>query len=193
MLGRQTQRRSVSVAGCPTGSDAKRFINEVIETVELDFNEIRELLAVLGQSDISELTLKSEDFELTVRKSTSVGYTVMPVASTADAAIAPAPMTPPPAAPSAPAPPSPAPAADTNWVEITSPMVGTFYRSPAPDEAPFVEVGDRIRNGQVVCILEAMKLMNELEAEVSGEIIEILVDNTDPVEYGQPLMRVRPD
>lgn len=71
-------------------------------------------------------------------------------------------------------------------------MVGTFYRAPAPDEAPFVEVGDRVRNGQTVCIIEAMKLMNELEAEVSGEIIEILVSNGEPIEYGQVLMRVNP-
>ena len=71
-------------------------------------------------------------------------------------------------------------------------MVGTFYRAPAPGEAPFVEVGHRIDVGQTVCILEAMKLMNELEAEVSGEVVEILVDNGTPVEFGQVLMRVRP-
>jgi biotin carboxyl carrier protein/tetratricopeptide (TPR) repeat protein len=79
-----------------------------------------------------------------------------------------------------------------NQVKITSPMVGQFYRSPAPDEPPFVDVGDRIQTGQTVCIIEAMKLMNELEAEVSGEIVEILVQNSQPVEFGQPLMRVRP-
>jgi acetyl-CoA carboxylase biotin carboxyl carrier protein len=71
-------------------------------------------------------------------------------------------------------------------------MVGTFYRAPAPDEPPFVDVGDRIRIGQTVCIIEAMKLMNELEAEVAGEIVEILVSNGQPVEYGQVLMRVNP-
>ena len=75
--------------------------------------------------------------------------------------------------------------------DITSPMVGTFYRSPAPDEASFVEVGDRIQAGQTVCIIEAMKLMNELEAEISGEIVDILVENAEPIEFGQPLMRVR--
>lgn len=72
-------------------------------------------------------------------------------------------------------------------------MVGTFYRAPAPGEAPFVEVGDRVRVGQSVCIIEAMKLMNEIEAEVSGQVMEILVQNGQPVEYGQPLMRVNPD
>jgi acetyl-CoA carboxylase biotin carboxyl carrier protein len=161
--------------------------------VELDFNEIRELLAVLSQSDISELTIKSEDFELTVRKDAPVGY------ATAPAATVPAPAAPaaaPPPAPAAPVPeaaqtPAPAPS-DRNLVDITSPMVGTFYRSPAPEEPPFVDVGDRIRTGQVVCILEAMKLMNELEAEVAGEVVEILVENAEPVEYGQVLMRVKP-
>ncbi len=71
-------------------------------------------------------------------------------------------------------------------------MVGTFYRSPAPDEPPFVNVGDRIQVGQTVCIIEAMKLMNELESEVAGEVVEILVDNAQTVEFGQVLMRVRP-
>jgi acetyl-CoA carboxylase biotin carboxyl carrier protein len=84
------------------------------------------------------------------------------------------------------------PNSDRRYLEILSPMVGTFYRSPAPDELPFVEPGDRIRSGQTVCIIEAMKLMNEIEAEVSGEIIEILVQNGEPVEYNQPLMRVTP-
>jgi acetyl-CoA carboxylase biotin carboxyl carrier protein len=75
---------------------------------------------------------------------------------------------------------------------ITAPMVGTFYRAPAPGEPPFVEVGNRINAGQPVCVLEAMKLMNELEAEVSGEVMEILVDNGTPVEFGQVLMRIKP-
>jgi acetyl-CoA carboxylase biotin carboxyl carrier protein len=72
-------------------------------------------------------------------------------------------------------------------------MVGTFYRSPAPDEPPFVGVGDRIKTGQTVCIIEAMKLMNEIEAEVSGQVMEILAQNAEPVEYGQVLMRINPD
>jgi acetyl-CoA carboxylase biotin carboxyl carrier protein len=75
---------------------------------------------------------------------------------------------------------------------ITAPMVGTFYRSPAPGDPPFVDLGTRIRAGQTVCILEAMKLMNELEAEVAGEVVEILVENGTPVEFGQVLMRIRP-
>jgi acetyl-CoA carboxylase biotin carboxyl carrier protein len=82
---------------------------------------------------------------------------------------------------------------DAKWVTVNSPMVGTFYRSPAPGEAAFVEVGDRIRTGQTVCIIEAMKLMNEIEAEVSGQVMQILVENGEPVEYGQPLIRINPD
>lgn len=72
-------------------------------------------------------------------------------------------------------------------------MVGTFYRAPGPGESPFVEVGDRVKRGQTVCIIEAMKLMNEIEAEVSGQVVEILLQNSEPVEYGQPLMRIKPD
>ncbi|MGD1907465.1 MAG: acetyl-CoA carboxylase biotin carboxyl carrier protein [Leptolyngbyaceae cyanobacterium] len=162
--------------------------------MDLNVSELRELVAALNQTDISELILKSADFELTLRKPGAM--TVMASAPPEVGAPAPAapsvpvaPSAAPPAAPaSAPVPP---PTVDPNLVEITSPMVGTFYRSPAPDEPAFVEQGDRIKTGQTVCIIEAMKLMNELEAELSGEIVEILVENAQPVEFGQPLMKVR--
>ena len=85
-----------------------------------------------------------------------------------------------------------APAKDANAVEITSPMVGTFYRAPSPEAPPYVEVGSQVRKGQTLCILEAMKLMNELEAEIDGTIRAILVENTDPVEFGQPLFLIEP-
>jgi acetyl-CoA carboxylase biotin carboxyl carrier protein len=165
-----------------------------VQLVELNFNELRELVTTLSQSEISELTLKSAEFELTLRKQ---GALVMPTAAPTVATAhepVPGPMaeTAAPASAAPAAPPTPPPSVDANLVEITSPMVGTFYRSPAPDEPPFVDVGDRIQSGQTVCIIEAMKLMNELEAEVSGEIVEILVNNADPVEFGQALMRVRP-
>jgi acetyl-CoA carboxylase biotin carboxyl carrier protein len=95
------------------------------------------------------------------------------------------------------APPTPEPVpsttVDKKWVAIASPMVGTFYRAPAPDEAPFVEKNDRVRVGQTVCIIEAMKLMNEIEAEVAGQIVEIAVTNGEPVEFGQTLMWVNPE
>ena len=174
----------------------------------LDFNQLRELLAAIAQTDIAELTLKSPDFELTVRKGIPMMPAIDPtVASTSPVmpsgfvAVPPPPAAMPAAPPPAPqvasrdtpiAPVAAPPTVDPKWEEIKSPMVGTFYRAAGPDEAPFVEVGDRIRIGQTVCIIEAMKLMNEIEAEISGQVIEILVENGQPIEYGQPLMRVNP-
>lgn len=156
----------------------------------IDITQIRELLNAIAQTDIAELTLKSEDFELTVKKGAGVALppaTLSETLSVPPTAVTTPPPTPSPSADVAAAPP----ATDEKAVEITSPMVGTFYRAPSPDEAPFVDVGDRVQTGQTVCIIEAMKLMNEIEAEVSGQVLEILVDNGQPVEYGQPLMRVR--
>ncbi len=158
--------------------------------MEFSLDQVRELVTILNKTDITELTLESGDVRLSIRKSenryaapaampTSV---VSPMTSTAIESIA------------------------TNTVaytttiadalptkkliEITSPMVGTFYRSPGPDESAFVEIGDAVKKGHTVCIIEAMKLMNEIESEASGKIVEILVENTQPVEYGQVLMRI---
>lgn len=175
----------------------------------LNLNELRELLTAINQMDIAELTLKSDDFELTVRRGLRADEQLLTsglnrIAGT-EAGL---PGALPAAAPVAPsvymeakaseggASPSVSvsfpPSNDRRWTEVLSPMVGTFYRAPAPDEPPFVDVGDRIRVGQTVCIIEAMKLMNEIESEVSGEVIEVLVQNGEPVEYNQPLMRVSP-
>lgn len=152
--------------------------------MEFDLNQVRELLAILNQTDIEELCLKSSDFELTIRKGSFTPKAASAVGATALAAAT---------EPLAFAVAASGPVmVDKSWVEVTSPMVGTFYRSPTPDEPPFIEVGDTIRRGQTVCIIEAMKLMNELEAEVTGEVVEILVENGEPVEFGQPLMRVKP-
>lgn len=162
----------------------------------MDFNELRELLTVINQTDVAEFTLKSGNFELVVRKGTHNSEQSVVEASPGLRSAAPPPTAVPTlpsvVTPTAAPPPAASPLATDRWVDVISPMVGTFYRSPAPDEAPFVEVGDRIRLGQTVCIIEAMKLMNELEAEVAGEIVEILVTNGEPVEYGQVLMRVNP-
>lgn len=167
--------------------------------MSLNLNELRELLAAINQTDIAELTLKSSDFELIIRRGlrgdeqilagvkpgTPEVISMSPSAMSGEGSKSSdiVPLQSPIAMP---------PNSDRRYLEILSPMVGTFYRSPAPDELPFVETGDRIRSGQTVCIIEAMKLMNEIEAEVSGEIIEILVQNGEPVEYNQPLMRVTP-
>ena len=156
--------------------------------MQLDHNQLRDLIALLGESDIQELKLEGDDFRLELRRNLPASQPQV-VMQAAPAAIA-APVAAAPATPSA-APPA-APAVRGDLVEITAPMVATFYRAPAPGEAPFVEIGARITSGQTVCILEAMKLMNELESEVSGEVVEILVENGTPVEFGQVLMRVKP-
>ena len=157
--------------------------------MQLDHHQLRELISLLGDSDIQELKLEGDDFRLELRRNLPAAQApvVMQAAPAMAAAVAPAPVA---ATPSV-APPA-APAVRGDLVEITAPMVGTFYRSPAPGEASFVELGARISVGQTVCILEAMKLMNELESEVSGEVVEILVENGTPVEFGQVLMRVKP-
>jgi acetyl-CoA carboxylase biotin carboxyl carrier protein len=152
--------------------------------VEFDLNQVRELLAILNQTDVEELCLKSSDFELTIRKGSSSSAAAVPTATAAPTAVA---ATEPVALILSPVAPG---MVDKNWVEVTSPMVGTFYRASGPDEPPFIEVGDVIRKGQAICIIEAMKLMNELEAEINGEVMEILVENGKPIEFGQPLMRV---
>jgi len=156
--------------------------------MQLDHNQLRDLIALLGESDIQELKLEGDDFRLELRRNlpSSQPQVVMQAAPAA----VPAPVAAAPATPSA-APPA-APAVRGDLVEITAPMVATFYRAPSPGDPAFVELGARINVGQTVCILEAMKLMNELESEVSGEVDEILVENGTPVEFGQVLMRVKP-
>jgi acetyl-CoA carboxylase biotin carboxyl carrier protein len=160
--------------------------------MQLNHDQLHRLLALLGDSDIQELKLEGDDFRLEVRRNLPG---VAPVA-VVQAAVAPPQVLPLPAAAPLPAtpsaPPPPAAASRSDLLEVTAPMVATFYRAAAPGEAPFVEVGARIKVGQTVCILEAMKLMNELESEVGGEVVEILVENGTPVEFGQVLMRVRP-
>ena len=163
-------------------------------SIQLDHDELHRLLAALADSDIQEFRLEGEDFRLEVRRNLPTSSdlaTLAPVSSVAETTSqqvsqlkveTSAPSNPPP----------PVPAARADLVDVTAPMVGTFYRSPAPGEPSFVEAGSRIGVGQTVCILEAMKLMNELESEVSGEVVEILVENGTPVEFGEVLMRVKP-
>ena len=163
-------------------------------TMNLDHEELHRLLATLAESDIQEFRLEGEDFCLEVKRNLATSSDSIapnkkiitddidspPPQSKIDAL--PVPSTPPPSVPGS----------RSDLVEVTAPMVGTFYRAPGPEEPPFVEIGSRINVGQAVCILEAMKLMNELESEVSGEVIEILVENGTPVEFGQVLMRLKP-
>lgn len=159
--------------------------------MSVDFQQLRELLSAIAQTDITELTLKSSDFELQVKKGSLVSSTESrPVFPTTEIKSDPDPTIT--SAPSTSIVDTSGSKAQQQWLEITSPMVGTFYRAPAPDEPPFVNMGERISKGDTVCIIEAMKLMNDIEAEVAGEVVEILVENGDPVEYGQVLMRVDP-
>ena len=181
----------------------------------LDFNEIRQLLVTIAQTDIAEVTLKSKDFEIAVRKAVIINDRVLSVGQNTPGAEVSSELTSVSYntsdlqstvttdslndrsqdnyATSSTQTSTNSSVIDQRLVEVTSPMVGTFYRAPAPGEAVFVEVGDRVRSNQTVCIIEAMKLMNEIEAEISGQVMEILVQNGEPVEYGQPLMRINPD
>jgi acetyl-CoA carboxylase biotin carboxyl carrier protein len=162
--------------------------------VSINFQELRELLGAISQTDITELILKNDDFELTVRK--DKGLVAVAPAAVSPQILEAVPSTAPTTSVTITPPPPETSAAptvdDKKWIDVTSPMVGTFYSAPAPDEDPFVAVGDRITKGDTVCIIEAMKLMNEIEGEVTGQIMEIAVQNGEPVEFGQVLMRVNP-
>jgi len=157
-------------------------------TMQLDHEQLHRLLEALGESDIQEFRLEGDDFRLEVRRNLP-GQTVVASAAAAPLVAAVPPQA---AAAETTSPPPAAASTRSDLQDITAPMVGTFYRAPAPGEPSFIEVGNRVDVGQPVCILEAMKLMNELESEVSGEVVEILVDNGTPVEFGQVLMRVKP-
>ena len=156
----------------------------------MDLKELRALLKLVEVSDIEELEIERQGQRVRIRRR---GGNALPMAV---ATPSPAPLPPPPAPPALqPAPaaaPAPPPARAENLVTIESPMVGTFYRAPAPDAEPYVKEGQVVEKGSVLCIIEAMKLMNEIEAEVKGRIVSVLVENAQPVEYGQPLFLVEP-
>ncbi len=166
--------------------------------MNLDHKQLDHLLATLAESDIQEFCLEGKDFRLEIKRNLPSSATTLvnlPQTSNEISQVVEPPLNTQVATSTADSLGTPPPAVASTkgeFIEITAPMVGTFYRAPAPGEPVFVEVGSRISVGQTVCILEAMKLMNELEAESSGEVVEILVENGTPVEFGQPLMRVRP-
>lgn len=163
----------------------------------MEFKQIQELIKAINKSNISELSVEEGDFKITIKQAQTVSETqfvaiqaptqampqMLPQAAAAPAIQA---------APATPAQPAAAPAASDNLVTIKSPMIGTFYRSSAPDKPAFVNVGDEIKQGQVICIIEAMKLFNEIESEVSGRIVKVLIDDASPAEYDQPLFLVEP-
>lgn len=155
----------------------------------MDLTFLRGLIDAVDQSGIDSLEIHRAGTRIRIAK------TPPPAANSGGALMHPplpsAGLVPPAAAPSTAAPVEPV-AAASHLVDIKSPMVGTFYRSPAPEAPPYVEIGAHVSKGQTLCILEAMKLMNELESEVDGVVREVLVDNADPVEYGQVLFRIEP-
>jgi acetyl-CoA carboxylase biotin carboxyl carrier protein len=161
----------------------------------MDIREIQNLIRFVAKSGATEVKLEMDDFKITIKTTTdaagapeaSAYVQQIPVAQPQALAPQAAPAAAQPAAPSAPA------ADDTSkYVTIKSPIIGTLYRKPSPDKAPFVEVGTSISKGDVVCVIEAMKLFNEIESEVSGKIVKVLVDDSSPVEFDQPLFLVDP-
>lgn len=156
----------------------------------MDIRELKRLLAAVADADIGEFALETSDYKISLKRGqaavTQVQVASVPVqAAVPEAAAAAAPA-------AAPAESGVAAALDPQLTDVNAPIVGTFYAAPAPDSPDYVRVGDRVSRGTVLCIIEAMKLMNEIEAETDGVIAEILVNNEDPVEYGQTLFRIRP-
>ena len=160
--------------------------------------EIQELIDFISKSGLDEVNIETSDFKIAVKK-----HSAAPAFSEASRPAAPAPAPQPQALTNAPAPQAPAPqaaasaksaddSASKRYKEVKSPMIGTFYRSANPDSPSFVNVGDTIKAGQTVCIIEAMKLFNEIEADFGGTVVKVLVENASPVEYDQPLFLVDP-
>jgi acetyl-CoA carboxylase biotin carboxyl carrier protein len=161
----------------------------------MDQKEIQELIKLVSKSDISEIKIKDKDFSIVIRNKNygaRTETTVVPVVQAPVAA---------PVAAAAPAvaeskaevsKPAETSTDNANYVTFKSPMVGTFYRKPSPDKDVFVKVGDKVKAGDVLCIIEAMKLFNEIESEVSGTIVKVLADDSSPVEYDQPLFLIDP-
>lgn len=162
----------------------------------MDFKQIQELIKLVNDSNIGEVTVEQKDLKITIRQKeeqiTQVMATSMPMQQSFPQMQMqqPAPQA---ALPQAPAAAAPAEAATaSNLLTIKSPMIGTFYRRPSPDKPNFLEVGDKVEPGKVVCIIEAMKLFNEIESEIKGKVVKILVEDASPVEYDQPLFLVEP-
>lgn len=157
----------------------------------MDLKDIQNLIKFVAKSGASEVSLETEDVKITIKTGGVAEVYHAPAVVHAAPAMAAAPA----AAPVAAAPAAPAaPAAEdtSKYITVKSPMIGTFYRRPSPDKENFVAVGDEIKPGDVLCIIEAMKLFNEIESEVSGKIVKVLVDDSTPVEYDQPLYLVDP-
>ena len=162
----------------------------------MNLNEIQDLIKFVSKSGVSEVEIEQKDFKIVIKaenKTKKEEHTVYVQAPVAPAApVVAAPVAAPAAAPVTEAPKAVAASDDAKYVTIKSPMIGTFYRSSSPDKPAFANVGDSVAKGQVVCIIEAMKLFNDIESEISGKIVKVLVDDASPVEYDQPLFLVDP-
>ena len=152
----------------------------------MNLKEIKEIINLMNDNELAEIEVEREGAKLKIKK------TAHGIESSIQPAMIHQPMTPP-STKAAESQPAPEVVSSTTAAEIVSPMVGTFYRAPSPEAPPYVEVGDHVRVGQVLCIIEAMKLMNEIEAEVSGTIVKIPVENAQPIEFGQAIFEIRPD
>lgn len=157
----------------------------------MDLKEIQNLIKFVANSGVAEVKLEMDDVKITIRTTlegnvSEATYVQMPAQTALQQAVAPQQIAPVAATPVAPA------AENSHYITIKSPIIGTFYRKPSPDKPVFVEVGSTIAKGNVLCVIEAMKLFNEIESEVSGKIVKILVDDMSPVEYDQPLFLVDP-
>ena len=160
---------------------------------DMNLAQIQELIKFVAKSGVSEVALEQKDFKITIKaqdQKSRVQEVIQVAVPQAAAPVIAAPVASAPAAVSAPAVSEPVTSSKT--IEIKSPMIGTFYRSSSPDKPPFVEVGSDIKAGTTVCVIEAMKLFNEIEAEITGKIVKVLVNDATPVEYDQPLFLVEP-
>lgn len=161
----------------------------------MNLSQIQELIKFVAKSGVSEVEIEQKDFKITIKTPAGRKESApVQVIAAAPAYQPPPPPAPPPAsaAPAVPAAPAAPAAAESRYVTIKAPMIGTFYRAPGPGKPVFVNVGDTIEKGRPICIIEAMKLFNEIESDVSGKIVKVLVDDAKPVEYDQPLFLVDP-
>lgn len=163
----------------------------------MDLKEIQQLIKFVSNSGVDEVDIEQGDFKISIKKMAPKEVVSYPQPMQQQATQMPAPQPAQYLQPAAPQPETAATAgspagANTNLIEVRSPMIGTFYRSPSPDKPSFINVGDDIQVGDVLCIVEAMKLFNEIESEVAGKIVKVLVDDASPVEYDQPLFLVEP-
>ncbi len=160
----------------------------------METKDIQKLIDFIAQSNLDEVNIETAELKLSIKRNSGVVHTIAAPVQQIVAAPAPvAALSAPVAAPNAPATPVAEPVPSANTITIKSPMIGTFYRSGGPDKPSFVEVGDEIAVGKTVCIIEAMKLFNEIESEISGRIVKVLVENATPVEFDQPLFLVEPN